>query len=280
MSFYREQGYQLFESVFDPEEVRYLSMRLRQCVIDNLSGLVPSNVVDQARSLSLDSKDFWALFPAVQYVHKIFPNLIDCLQNERIISGMRKEIGENIKCVQGIYFIKSPGSAGVTWHQDEYYLPSRDKSLIGVWIALDDVDEQNGGLKIIPGSHKEGFLYPMVTQENGRPGVSISECNLSQHILNVKMKAGDVLLFDGYLLHASDYNKTSDRYRDSLVFHCMRAESLFPYKPSENFEGRRKYPDDFRDIVMISGQDPYHSRGIEDIHRAFIQKPNNLYFQS
>jgi ectoine hydroxylase-related dioxygenase (phytanoyl-CoA dioxygenase family) len=46
-------------------------------------------------------------------------------------------------------------------HQDEYYIPTRDRSLCASWIALDDATIDNGCLWVIPGSHRQGVIWPM-----------------------------------------------------------------------------------------------------------------------
>ena len=44
----------------------------------------------------------------------------------------------SVKCMQSMYFVKPPNFQGQAWHQDEIYIPTRDRSLIGAWIAVDD----------------------------------------------------------------------------------------------------------------------------------------------
>src|SRR5678815_1023233 len=62
--------------------------------------------------------------------------------------------------MQTMLFVKPPGFQGQAWHQDELYIPTRDRSLIGAWIAIDDATTENGCLYVIPGSHRSGYLYP------------------------------------------------------------------------------------------------------------------------
>jgi phytanoyl-CoA hydroxylase len=45
----------------------------------------------------------------------------------------------------------------------------------------------------------------------------------------VEVKAGDVVWFNGYTLHRSLANTTTDQYRRALVVHYMSAESLLPW---------------------------------------------------
>src|SRR5437870_5689267 len=66
----------------------------------------------------------------------------------------------SVKCMQSMLFIKPPGFQGQAWHQDEIYIPTRDRSLCGAWIALDDATIENGCLWVLPGSHRTGYLFP------------------------------------------------------------------------------------------------------------------------
>ena len=65
----------------------------------------------------------------------------------------------SVKCMKSMLFVKPPGFQGQAWHQDEAYIPTRDRSLIGAWIAIDDATLENGCLWVIPGSHRGGYLY-------------------------------------------------------------------------------------------------------------------------
>lgn len=55
---------------------------------------------------------------------------------------------------------KQPGTNAVTpWHQDQVYTGHRTAlSTVHFWIPLQDVDEDNGCMHFIAGSHREGFL--------------------------------------------------------------------------------------------------------------------------
>src|SRR5205823_7818384 len=72
----------------------------------------------------------------------------------------------SVKCMQSMLFVKPPGFQGQAWHQDEICIPTRDRSLIGAWIAMDDATIENGCLWVIPGSHRPGYLYPQRKHDN------------------------------------------------------------------------------------------------------------------
>ncbi len=167
--------------------------------------------------------------------------------------------------------LKRRANAGQSWHQDEYYIPTRDRSLTGVWIALDDAKIENGCLWVIPGSQKEGYIRKRIPNKNDAYA-DPQTCDLTPYrdekdAIPVEVNKGDVVFFNGYLLHSSLKNKTHNHFRRALVSHYMSAESLLPW----DWDGNLTLKEDMRDIVMVAGEDPYPEKGIEDLTRPFLR---------
>ena len=164
-----------------------------------------------------------------------------------------------VKCMQSMLFVKPPGFQGQAWHQDEVYIPTRDRSLIGAWIAIDDATIPNGCLWVVPGSHRTGYLYPQ-RQHNQTDEFDFAQESHGfdeQAEVPVEVKAGTVVFFNGYLLHRSRKNR-SDIYRRVLVNHYMNAWSLLPWRYTQ---GVGMAQQDLREIVMVTGEDPYAWKG-------------------
>ncbi len=169
-------------------------------------------------------------------------------------------------------FIKAAGKPGQAWHQDEDFIPTRDRSLTGAWIALDDATVENGGLWMIPGSHKAGILWEMEKQNDPDfdcADVSVGFPYTDADTVPAKVKAGSVVFFNGYTLHRSLPNVTQSGFRRALVCHYMSASSLLPWRSPR--EGEFVSTLDHRDVVMIAGRDPYHRKGYEDIMKPSIR---------
>lgn len=276
---YHEQGYVVLQDVFTKEEVSELSTILKTKTVEQLKSLLPQDAFDRLTNIGTDSPRFWSEIPAVQYINKLSGEAVNALKKDRIINALNYIIGPDVKCIQSIFFIKSPGSAGTPWHQDETYLPTRDKSLTAVWIALNEASDINGAVDIIPESHKSGILYNLDPTDLSRNIEKIGDFTIVDKTIQLCAKAGDVVFFNGYSLHSSGYNRSKNFFRESLVFHVMSANSLFPYRPGDNFNGLRKDPSDFRDMFMVSGNDPYDFKGLEDIYKPYIQRPKNIYYK-
>ena len=171
----------------------------------------------------------------------------------------------SVKCMQSMVFVKPPGFQGQAWHQDEIYIPTRDRSLIGAWIALDDATIENGCLWVIPGSHQKGYLFPQ--RKHGREDewdFSMESYGFDETAkIPVEVKAGTVVFFNGYLLHSSLKNRSSNSFRRVLVNHYMNAWSLLPWTRTNEEKSRSVAMADVRKIVPVAGFDPYAWKGYE-----------------
>ena len=127
---------------------------------------------------------------------------------------------------QSMYFLKPPHARGQAYHQDNWFLNTHPDTCLAAWIALDDCDDDNGGLRVIPGTHK----YPVMCHKNSADmDLSFNEKEVSvdptTKSLQAVMDAGDVLFFHGSIVHMSLPNASKDRTRRSLVFHYIPQSS-------------------------------------------------------
>ena len=170
------------------------------------------------------------------------------------------------------------GKPGQAWHQDEDFIPTRDRSHGAAWIALDDATIDNGCLWVIPGSHRPGILWPLRQHSNPEYD-SIPESfdfpYADTDAVAVEVAAGSIVFFHGYLLHKSLKNRRSTGFRRALVNHYMTAESLLPWWHSG---GTAPPTQDNRDIVLIAGSDPYAWKGIEERNHPYVRRetPANI----
>jgi phytanoyl-CoA hydroxylase len=221
----------------------------------------------QTETLESDD-DVLRRFLCIHYPHKASASAREALSAPPIVAALVAVIGPNVKAMQSMLFVKSEGKPGQAWHQDEYFIPTRDRSLTAVWIALDDATIENGCLWVLPGSHRRGVLYPAKDQLDPRFDCSIEAFDFpysDDDAVPVEIPAGTALIFNGYLLHRSLENSGKHGYRRALANHYMSAESLLPWRLPQ--EGEHMGIADFRDIVLVAGQDPYAYKGVEDVNR-------------
>ena len=208
----------------------------------------------------------------LHFPHKVSPRIAATLAHPRIVELLISVIGPDVKAMQSMLFIKAAGKPGQAWHQDEDFIPTRDRSLTGAWIALDDATVENGCLWMIPGSHRPGVLWPQEIQDDRSfdcSAVSTGFPYTDGDAVPVEVAAGSVVVFNGYTLHRSLPNVAQAGYRRALVHHYMSASSLLPWHPPA--AGTTMAVTDCRDVVLVAGRDPYAYKGTEDLHRPHVR---------
>ncbi|MET9243395.1 phytanoyl-CoA dioxygenase family protein [Nonomuraea sp. NPDC003709] len=267
---YERDGYLVLDRALDPGEVGELleeAVRICRGELGDISGALPAGDADS-------DDDVLRRFLCVHYPHKLSGLMLDTMRHPAIVSALTSLIGPNVKAMQSMLFIKSEGEPGQAWHQDELFIPTRDRSLAAAWIALDDATVENGCLWVLPGSHRRGVLYPNREHDDPRYDCTVESYGFpfdDSDAVPVEVAAGTVVVFNGYLLHKSLPNTGRRGYRRALVNHYMSAESLLPWAVPA--EGTGMAQADFRDVVLVAGTDPYAYKGLQDVRRPRI-RPN------
>jgi len=166
--------------------------------------------------------------------HAVSPAAAALLESAPLTALRDALLGEGARWAQAMLFFKPPGAPGQAWHQDERFLPTPDRSLLGVWVAIDAAGEENGGLWVAPGSH-EGPLLPSrpcadADEFDGTPecfGEALDARLRARPPLLPPLAPGDALCFHGALLHRSLRNRAA-RPRRALVLHAVSAAAPLP----------------------------------------------------
>ena len=124
-------------------------------------------------------------------------------------------------------------SKATNWHQDAPYWPMEQVGALSAWIALDDVNLENGCMQFIPGSHKYGRLAPVALSTEGASVLKdIEKTNIEIEVEPVvmEMEAGSVTFHHGCTFHYATPNQTS----------CPRRALAIIYIPEYvNYNGQR-----------------------------------------
>lgn len=119
------------------------------------------------------------------------------------------------------YFNKPPGVGQPTPpHQDGYYFMLDPCEAVTMWFALDDVDEENGCVRYVKGSHEMGLRDHARTQTLGfsqgivdYPTEADRECEVA-----FPGHPGDLLVHHALTIHRADGNRSTTRTRRALGF--------------------------------------------------------------
>ncbi|MCG9126901.1 phytanoyl-CoA dioxygenase family protein [Candidatus Poribacteria bacterium] len=112
----------------------------------------------------------------------------------------------------------------VPWHQDSGYFGTiSEKSLIPTaWIPLVPVDETNGCLQVVAGSHKLGVVSHHTENREGKFLEVMDELIEESQIVTCPMEIGDALVFNNLTLHRSLPHTTSNIIRWAIDIRYLR----------------------------------------------------------
>lgn len=103
---------------------------------------------------------------------------------------------------------------GTQPHQDWLYVGGSTET-ISCWAPVGDIPEHVGGLRVLKGSHKAGFLKPEAAQG---PGGNIVPIDPTLEWVQSDYRNGDLLMFKALTVHAAAPNHTPDTLRLSIDF--------------------------------------------------------------
>ena len=215
---YQEQGYVVIRQVFTPEEVEhyrehYMEMRAKGSYPGDLAGV------------NVTSTDPLKRFPRMINMHHWDETSLQFLLDSRLNECLTALLGREPYAAQTMLYFKPAGARGQALHQDQYYLRVQPGTCMAAWLALDTCDEANGCLQVVPGSH----TWPLLCTERADTTASFTNTTVplpeGSESVPVLMEAGDVMFFNGSLVHGSFPNTTNDRFRRSLIGHYMEGDT-------------------------------------------------------
>ena len=179
-------------------------------------------------------------YPRIMQPHRWDELSRQMLLNAHVGSILRDLLGETPLAAQSMLYFKPPGARGQALHQDNFYLHVKPGTCLASWLALDDADEENGTLFAVPGSDKIGVLCPHPADMTKSFTTEEVDIPAGSQPVRIDLKAGDVLFFNGSVIHGSYPNVSRDRFRRAFICHYVgdsTTEMSSGYYPLLDFDG-------------------------------------------
>jgi ectoine hydroxylase-related dioxygenase (phytanoyl-CoA dioxygenase family) len=187
--------------------------------------------------------------------HQQEPWLWDLATQPAVLDMIEKQIGPNIVMWSSHLICKPPKSGiHVPWHQDTPYWNISGPLPGSIWLALDDIDAENGGMCLLPDWHRRGVLQRRATGNNVF-SEEIAPAALPENIEELKLQyefpAGWLATHDTMLPHTSEPN-ASNRWRRVIVFRYMTPEGDMGPKVYNDYRTGEPFA---REYYLVRGVD-------------------------
>lgn len=213
---FERDGYLVVGGLFDAHEISALRehfMALHE------AGPVPGYF--NPKPLQETGGDLLAHYPRMLHPHRFDETSKRYLLDARLQSVLRELLGEEPLAAQSMFYFKPPGARGQALHQDDFYLKTAPGSCLAAWVSLDKADRENGGLFMVPGSHQTPLQCPHPADLS--QSFTIEEVDVPQGLetVPVDLEPGEVLFFNGSMIHGSTPNSSAERFRRSFICHYV-----------------------------------------------------------
>lgn len=191
---YQEQGYFIMEGLFSEEEVVALKAEMER-------------VLDQVRRDGENDSIKHGVYVGMAAANSMFRK---AAAKPELVVALKSILGEHVVFLSDkVVFKDASVDFGSPWHQD--YLYWRGSNKVSVWIALDDAIPENGCLRVVPQSHKQGIVeHGGKTDGNGFNSRLTADFIDPAKVVDVPAKRGTAIVFHDLLFHSSYPNKTGN----------------------------------------------------------------------
>ncbi len=218
---YQTDGFVVLRRYLSNDEVEEMVEQVRRFVDEIIPQLDPEEAFYEDKTC----------LETLKQIHRMCEHdayFAEQMQGERFQPLAQQLLQSEVVSKNMQYFNKPPGIGKPTPpHQDGYYFMLEPNEALTMWLALDYVDEENGCLRYLPGSHLTGMREH---QKSGTLGFSQGISDYSpediQKEVAVHAEPGDLIIHHSMTVHRANGNQAEDRHRRAMgmVYYSADAE--------------------------------------------------------
>lgn len=212
--FWRD-GYVVAEDAVSPSQLGSMRAEIEAWVEASRAHQVPFGppTIDDRPRFDM-GEEHSATRPALRRVNNpsdVSPAFAEVMQRSAMVDMVADLIGPNVKFHHCKINLKLPGSqTEVGYHQDFAYTPHTNDDVVTALLMLDDVDQDNGCLEVVPGSHR-GPIHSLFDEQRFTGFIdSATVAELKADEVAVTGPAGSVCLMHTRLAHGSAANRSNE----------------------------------------------------------------------
>ena len=209
IDFYHENGYLRIPELFTATEADELADELDRLVED--WAFTSPGWSGPWRDAYMDPEtEKKSQLTAMHDLHLYSAAWMRAVTNQKLAQALSQLIGPAVELHHSTMHIKPPQTGHpFPMHQDHPFYAHEDGRYIDVLVHLDDTCHENGEIRFLAGSHKNGALEHITQTEDGpcTPHLPTDAWSLEDTV-PVPAKRGDVVFFCYHTVHGSHINQT------------------------------------------------------------------------
>ncbi|MBC8141632.1 MAG: phytanoyl-CoA dioxygenase family protein [Armatimonadetes bacterium] len=238
---FAENGYAVVRGVFAANEVA----EIRDTFMEQAKR-GPVDGLSESLHVAKDDNDPLKKYPRMMHPHLHTDKPVGAVSlkymlDERVYTLLSAIMQTEPAAAQSMFYFKPAGARGQELHQDNFYLRVAPDTCYAAWVAVDDADAENGTMMVVPGSQALPIFCPDKADVSTSFTSDFVPIPDGLKAVEMNLKAGDVLFFNGSVIHGSYPNTSIDRFRRAFICHYLPANSIEiqPSYPTMAFTGER-----------------------------------------
>jgi phytanoyl-CoA hydroxylase len=210
IKFYDEQGYLRIPEVFTPDEISAMERDL-DFIMDHWATTEIGWVGPWRKVLMDADTEQKSRLTSIHDLHFYSEAWMRGVTNPRLCDAMSNLLGPNVELHHTTLHAKPPETGHpFPMHQDNAFYEFSNGNYCDVLVHLDDTCHENGEIRFLAGSHKNGYL-PHITQTPEGPCTPHLPTDIYklEDTVPVPAKRGDVVCFNVFTVHGSYVNRTT-----------------------------------------------------------------------
>ena len=147
--------------------------------------------------------------------HLVFPWINRLMRQNQVLALAKALLGDDLMVWTTHIYPKEAGDGRfISWHQDSAHWGLDSNQVLTIWVALTKVNAENGCMRMLPGSHKNGMVHHHDTWDENNiltRGQTITQKIIEKNTVQVELKAGEASLHHVDMFHASNPNISASR---------------------------------------------------------------------
>jgi hypothetical protein len=193
------------------------------------------------------------------------------------------------KLLFGNYLVKMPAADSATPpHQDITFVDEQEFTSVNIWIALQDIDVENGSMYFLRGSHR--YIPTLRPTHDYKWAYENVKKEVTERSVTFCTRAGEAFVFDHSIVHGSHANRSgTPRLAAVMGAYSFNAALIHYFLPDIGSNKLEKYSMTKNAYLYFQKQQPplrgvrigeeefdFHQLSIQEFDRISGQKPTGL----